>query len=364
MINAAESLDAAGSIAIRTRRVELSEADLGELVAGSSVRPGPHVTLEVQDDGCGMDRGTRARIFDPFFTTKATGRGLGLAAALGIVHRHGGGIEVASPEIGGTRFRVSLPVSEGEPRAIEQRQSEDLSGRGLVLVVDDDEYVLQAVYHALESYGYSVILAEGGRRAVEFYRQRSHEIDLVLLDMMMPGMGGLETFKALRAINPDVRVIVTTGYDQREAAARFAQQGLAGFLRKPFDPEELAAEVRRLLGGSTETPPEAGIGDPLAELRASYRRELPAKLDALDAALCSARDGGSLEAARHLAHTLKGTSGSYGFAAFCTALEDIEERIGSGGSSAEQIAWDQVDEAVRRARASLQEETASTASSP
>ena len=349
VINGAESLEENGSVRIRTRAVELSAPEIDELVAGSAAQPGPHVALEVEDNGCGMDAETLGRIFDPFFTTKKTGRGLGLAAALGIVHRHGGSIHVDSSPGAGTRFRVAFPVSEGDPRAVERRAQGDLSGRGLVLVVDDDAYVLQGVYYALESYGYSVILAESGEAAVEFYRRRSEEIDLVLLDMTMPGMGGVETFKALRAIRPDVRVLVATGYDQQEAARQFAHEQLAGFLRKPYDPEDLAAEVKRLLGAAPGVPAEALALDPLEALRASYRRELPEKLDALEAAVRAARDGGDRDEARDLAHTLKGTCGFYGFDTLSTALEGVEERLGS----AEEVDWDELDQALHRTRSSL-----------
>ena len=177
--NAAESDAAEVPIRVSTRAVELRTEDLHELVPGSEAQPGPYVALEVADAGGGMDAPTRQRVFEPFFTTKATGRGLGLAATLGIVHGHGGGISIDSKAASGTTFRVFFPVSDKQVRSIPNERLTDSSGQGVVLVVDDDEYVLQGVFFALEGFGYSAILADSGPKALDFMRDRGHEIDLV-----------------------------------------------------------------------------------------------------------------------------------------------------------------------------------------
>ena len=251
-MNAAESLDGEVNVRIRTRAVDVGAIELGQLIPGSRMREGPYVALEVQDSGRGMDAQTRMRIFDPFFTTKVTGRGLGLAATLGIVHGHGGGISLRSSPGEGSEFRVFFPPSD--------RPAESASGsapvsspspvaHAQILVVDDDLFVRDAVYFSLRSVGHSVLVAEDGRRALEIFRERADEVDLVLLDMTMPGMSGEETFLALREIRPRVRVLFSSGYQDDAPVRRFVSQGLVGFLRKPYDPEGLAAAVAQLLGG-------------------------------------------------------------------------------------------------------------------
>ncbi|MEE8167132.1 MAG: ATP-binding protein [Myxococcota bacterium] len=212
VVNAAESADAEVQVRIETKAIEISENEIRELVPGSPLKPGNGVALDVTDDGSGMDPETLKRIFDPFFTTKSAGRGLGLAASLGIVHRHQGGIRVHSQPGGGTSFRVVFPASRQIVRPMLERPVSDLSGHGVILVVDDDEYILQAVYVALESYGYSVLVANSGAAAIQVFEEQSEQIDLVLLDMLMPGMSGEETFGELRAIRPDVKVLLSTGF--------------------------------------------------------------------------------------------------------------------------------------------------------
>jgi len=358
-INAAESSEEKVQIRIRTRTVELAADELSLLVPGSPLAAGHHVALEVEDDGRGLEDDTQKRIFDPFFTTKANGRGLGLAAMLGIVHQHGGGIRVRSSPSTGSRFQILFPAS-GEP--VEQApevSARNLTGRGLVLVVDDDEYVLEAVRHSLESYGYSAIVAESGERAVEIFRERQAEIDMVVLDLIMGGMDGGETFEVLRNIRPDVRVLLSTGYDTTKATRRVATDSLAGVLRKPYLPEQLAAEVKRLLGNDRGAPLPAESQSQLADLRASYRSKLPELLSGLASAVRAARPADASEQSRReawqLAHRIKGTAGSYGFdevaeslAAIDALLEGMIER-----SEARESEWLEIEKALARAVASL-----------
>jgi CheY-like chemotaxis protein/HPt (histidine-containing phosphotransfer) domain-containing protein len=235
----------------------------------------------------------------------------------------------------------------------------ELTGRGLVLVVDDDEYVLKSVRLTLESYGYSAIVAESGEKAIEIYRQRQTEIDLVVLDLMMPGMDGGETFEVLRSIRPDVQVLLSTGYDTTEATRRVATDALAGVLRKPYLPEQLVAEVKRLLGNDRRAQPSGEFESQFADLRASYRSKLPKLLSGLASAVRAARAADASEPARReawqLAHRIKGTAGSYGIeelaeplAAIDALLEGLIER-----SEAGETEWLEIEKALARALASF-----------
>ena len=355
--NAAESDAAEVPIRVSTRAVELRAEDLHEFVPGSEAQPGPYVALEVADAGGGMGAATRERVFEPFFTTKATGRGLGLAATLGIVHGHGGGISIDSKALSGTTFRVFFPASDKLVRPIPSDRPGDLSGQGVVLVVDDDEYVLQGVYFALEGFGYSAILADSGPKALDFMRDRGYEIDLVLLDLSMPGMDGEETLRSLRELRPGVSVLLSSGYDEDRVTQQFSSLRIDGLLRKPYDPEQLATAVKRILGGTAQDTTSAA--PELDALRASYAERLPGRLAELTAALRAASGAGASGAdtrdAQRLAHTLKGTAGSYGFAEVGSALETIEHALLKmiEGGPRDASEWAKLDEALSSARASL-----------
>jgi signal transduction histidine kinase/CheY-like chemotaxis protein len=349
VVNAAESADGEVDVRIETKAIEITEHDIRELVPGSQLKPGHGVALDVTDNGSGMDAETLQRIFDPFFTTKAAGRGLGLAASLGIVHRHQGGIRVHSQPGEGTSYRIVFPASDQIVRPSVERPVSDLSGHGVILVVDDDDYILQAVYVALESYGYSVLLANSGAAAIQIFEERSDQIDLVLLDMLMPGMSGEETFVALRGIRPDVKVLLSTGFAPDEAAQRFTDEGLAGFLRKPYDSNQLAGEVQQIL--------ERGIGQPeelmdeaLRGLRASYREKLPAQLGELTSRLRASREPDGSEAflqAREITHRLAGSAGSYGLGDIGAALGKIDDALREvSEEEIEDARWSDIEAAL------------------
>jgi signal transduction histidine kinase/CheY-like chemotaxis protein/HPt (histidine-containing phosphotransfer) domain-containing protein len=358
-LNAAEATASQGYVRIRTRAVELDDRDVLQHVPGSRAEPGPHVELSVEDDGCGMAPVTLARIFDPFFSTKPTGHGLGLAATIGIVHRHGGGLSVDSAPGNGTVFRVFLPASSKRVEAIPDASEEDLRGEGVVLVVDDDDFVLRAACVGLEGFGYTAIPAQGGRRAIELFHERAHEIDLVVIDLAMPGMSGAQTLRALRAVQPDVAVLVSTAYAPREAASESDLGGVAGFLQKPYEPRQLASEVKRILGAGRERSSGA-VEEELVALRASYRQRLPAKLDGLETLVREARASGAakepLLAALRCAHQLKGTAGSYGFAQLAASLDRIEDaldRLRDDSVPGAEELWAEIESQLERARASL-----------
>lgn len=258
VLNAAEAIgDRRGVVRVRFGARRLGEPQLLGLVAGSGMRPGLHVWLEVADTGSGMDADTMARMFDPFFSTKFTGRGLGLAAVLGIVRGHRGGMEVRSREGDGTLVRVYFPtaLAHSEERAPAERVSAP-EVRGSVLVVDDEVLVRDLARRTLERAGHRTYVAAGGRDAVEAFRKHRDEIRIVVLDATMPDAAGAETFGELRRIEPRIPILLSSGYPDDASVAAIADDPLAGFLAKPWTPEDLVSSVRERLAAASarETP--------------------------------------------------------------------------------------------------------------
>jgi PAS domain S-box-containing protein len=248
--NASDALgDAPGTITLHTRLVE--EPAIGDTgaLAEEVLAEGPCVLLEVSDTGCGMTPDTLGRIFEPFFTTKFTGRGLGLAAALGIVRGHRGAVDVQSDPGRGTRFRVLLRAAHVRPAcaadACEAAPAPPPSGA--VLVADDEEVVRTLSRRILERAGFRVLCAADGRQAVETFRRHAGEISAVLLDLTMPHLGGEEALRAIREVRADVPVVVTSGYSESEIALRFERERLEGFLQKPFRAAQLLERMRAAL---------------------------------------------------------------------------------------------------------------------
>jgi PAS domain S-box-containing protein len=248
--NAADALGAAGgSIQVRTALARLESADVAGLVAGAGIQPGLYVRLDIADDGCGMDAETRDRLFDPFFTSKESGHGLGLPVALGVVRAHGGGIAVESEPGAGTCFRVYLPVSSRAPQASSPSAVADVRGAGRVLLADDDAAVRRVVRRMLQSLGYEVCEASDGPTACELAREADAPFVAALLDLRMPG-GGVETARALRDVDPDLPILLQSGFDADDAVGRTGLEAAIAFLPKPFAPQELGAALRELLAGS------------------------------------------------------------------------------------------------------------------
>ncbi|HEY2406691.1 MAG TPA: response regulator [Polyangiaceae bacterium] len=243
VINGAEAIGQDNGIVSVKTGVQDIDADYArELFPAESVAQGRHVFVEVVDSGSGMDTHTVARIFDPFFSTKFTGRGLGLAAVLGIVRVHKGAIKVYSALGKGTTIKVLFPAVDGSAQ-IASPPALDFRGEGLVLVVDDDRGVREVATRLLQFFGFSVIQAENGRLGVEAFARHSAQVKVVLLDMTMPEMGGDEAFRAMRRIRPNVPVILTSGYNELEATHGLVSKGLTGFLQKPFAPRDLAEKL-------------------------------------------------------------------------------------------------------------------------
>jgi PAS domain S-box-containing protein len=248
--NASESLgDESGAISVATGVMDCDRAFLAESHLDDKLPEGRYVYLEVTDTGCGMSDETRRRIFDPFFTTKFTGRGLGLAAVLGIVRGHRGAIKVSSQPGRGTTFTLLLPAVAWEPgdRVLVGTLVAPPSRQGTVLLIDDDPYVRRVAAEMLKRLGLKVLIADHGKKGLEIFRAKTGEIDCVLLDLTMPGMGGEETFQAMRRVRPDARVILSSGYDEQEVTRQFAGLGLAGFIQKPYTVVKLQEVLSRVL---------------------------------------------------------------------------------------------------------------------
>ncbi len=257
--NASEAIgDRSGVISVSTGVMHCDTEYLAGTIRADQVVAGEFVFVEVTDNGCGMDAATRARIFDPFFSTKFTGRGLGLAAVLGIIRGHGGAIRVYSEPQRGSAFKVLLPASRAAapPPAPPTPAASPWRGSGLVLVADDDAAIRTIARATLEQAGFEVCVAADGAEAIALFARESDRVRVVVLDMTMPVRAGEEVFREIRQRSPAVRVILSSGYNEQDATQRFCGKGLAGFLQKPYRAADLIARVRAALesgaGASTE----------------------------------------------------------------------------------------------------------------
>jgi CheY-like chemotaxis protein len=252
VINAAEAIgERSGVINISVGAQECVDQYLDTTYYCEGLVSGLYVTLEVSDTGIGMDKETQKRLFEPFFTTKFAGRGLGLSAVLGIVRGHKGALKVYSELGKGTTFKALFPAvgfGANQLPAPGGAGEDGWTGEGTVLLADDEETIRALSKRMLERMGFRVLLASDGREALEIYAQHRDEIVLVILDLTMPRMNGEEAFREMRAIDPGVRVLMSSGYAENEVAARFAGKGTAGFLQKPYTLAMLRERVEAALG--------------------------------------------------------------------------------------------------------------------
>ena len=252
LTNALEALgDASGTIRIGTGTRFMDAETLRESYLKEELPAGDYVYLEVADSGCGMDLDTQRKLFEPFFTTKFTGRGLGLAAMLGIVRGHGGALILESLPGEGTTFRVLFPAREDFPvaqrpdAAVETRDPADAT----ILVIDDEDVVRGVAERILRHAGYRVLCAPDGQTGLDLHRDGAGAIGAVLLDLTMPGLSGEAVLRALRARAPDLPVVLMSGYTESEVGGPIRELGYSGFVRKPFASRPLLDHLREALAG-------------------------------------------------------------------------------------------------------------------
>jgi signal transduction histidine kinase len=248
LVNSWQAMSRQGDMTLASQAVTLSEA----FCEAYKRRPGRYVHLSLTDTGKGMDEATLARIFEPFFTTKDVGQGtgLGLATVYAIIKNHRGIIRVDSRPGQGTTVHIFLPVSAKAAVAEATRDDAILRGSGAVLLVDDEDGIRMVAGRFLQQLGYQVLSAESGLRALEIYRRERDRIDLVILDMLMPGMGGAETFQELKGIDPGVRVLLSSGYSLDGEAQQAMAAGARGFIQKPYRLAVLSHKVAEILGAA------------------------------------------------------------------------------------------------------------------
>lgn len=246
-VNAWQAMPTGGDLFVQTNNITIDE-DYNELYKAN---PGRYVKISVTDTGIGMDKETQQRIFDPFFTTKEMGRGtgLGLASTYGIIKNHNGFINVYSEVGEGTSFNIYLPISEKLVVRTEQISDIVTKGTETILLVDDEGFILDVGKNLLDSLGYEVRIAQSGKEAIEHYNSNYNIIDIVILDMIMPDLGGGKVFDRLREINPNVKVLLSSGYSVDGQATEILNRGCNGFIQKPFTTNELSKTIRDILNG-------------------------------------------------------------------------------------------------------------------
>jgi CheY-like chemotaxis protein len=246
-INAWQAMPGGGNLYIETSNVVFDHDHTNFF---SVLKPGNYVKISVTDTGIGMDEATQQRIFDPFFTTKEIGHGtgLGLAFVHGIIKSHGGVINIDSENGKGTTFNIYLPASKREVTKKEKKlEDKVLKGTETVLLVDDEDMILNVGKDMLGEMGYNVLLAKSGREAVEVYRKHKHNVDLVIVDLIMPEMSGGEAYNIMKKNNPKVKALLASGYSIDGQAAEIMELGCDGFIQKPFDVKKLSEKIREIL---------------------------------------------------------------------------------------------------------------------
>lgn len=252
MLNASEAIaDDIGRVRISTSMIHLHSEQLKQVWFQEELSAGSYVLLEVKDTGCGMDKEVLARLFDPFFTTKSTGRGLGMAAVMGIIHSHSGGITVTSRAGEGTTVKILLPAfSAGECSSMCTAfpPSHKWEGHGLVLIVDHEEEIRHVTGNMLEHIGFDVVNAGDGESAINIFRQHSEDIQCVMLTPNLPGkIKGKDLLARIYSIDPEIKVIIASGYNEQEMNKQFGEYGSSGFIQKPYTMDELRQVIQRVM---------------------------------------------------------------------------------------------------------------------
>ncbi len=247
-VNAWQAMPGGGTIYIQTQNITLGKYQL----ASFQYRPGDYVKISVTDTGVGMDETVKQKIFEPFFTTKEPGQGtgLGLSSVYGIVKNHGGYITVYSEPGKGATFNIYLPATHKSVEDQEKTENLLFMGRETVLLVDDEPIIIETAQIMLSELGYTVLTADNGETGIDLFRRYKGEIDVVILDLIMPKMSGAETFNRIKSIDPAARVLLSSGYSRNGQAEELLQKGCSGFIQKPFNILELSRKVREVLDGS------------------------------------------------------------------------------------------------------------------
>lgn len=240
-LNARDAMPDGGKLTIETSMVYLGSK------ASSEFEPGNYVLLSISDTGMGMSEDTKKKIFTPFFTTKPQGSGLGLSVVWNVVKNLGGYVEVESSQGKGTKFRIFLPLSIPEENAKGKELEKEMKGFEKIMVVDDEEDIRNVTKEILEHYGYQVFLAKDGKEAVDIFKEKSEEIDLVVLDLSLPHMKGEDVMKKIMEMTPDVRVIVSSGTSDKERIKFLTKLGAKAFINKPYPFEKLLRLIREVL---------------------------------------------------------------------------------------------------------------------
>jgi PAS domain S-box-containing protein len=246
-VNAWQAMPGGGDLYLQTENVRLDE----RYVSPFGAKPGNYVKVSVTDTGVGMDEKTQQRIFEPFFTTREMGggTGLGLASAYGIINNHGGIINICSEKGKGTTFNIYLSAAEApvSEQTIEAEENEIQQGHETVLLVDDEDMIIDVGQEMLRAAGYEALLARGGKEAIEVYKKNKDKVSLVILDMIMPDMGGGEAYDRMKEINPDIKVLLSSGYSIDGQATEILDRGCDGFIQKPFNVSRLSQRIRKIL---------------------------------------------------------------------------------------------------------------------
>jgi len=245
-VNASQAMPDGGNLYLETENVVLDHT----YVKPYKVEPGKYVKISVADTGVGIEKENQKRIFEPFFTTKEMGRGtgLGLASVYGIIKNHGGYINVYSEKDQGTRFTIYLPASEKEVIDEQEPLAAITKGTGTILLIDDEEMIIDIGEELLMELGYKVLIAKSGPEALVIYADNAESIDLVIMDMIMPAMGGGEAYDRLIKINPEVKVLLSSGYSINGQASRILERGCDGFIQKPFHMKQLSEKIHGIIG--------------------------------------------------------------------------------------------------------------------